>query len=322
MVAAVLLLGVALCLTSCGTPPSSETPVAPAEPAEPVKAIRVSGAWALYPLMLRWAEEYQKLHPEIHVGVWSGGTDKGVRNALEGVVDIGMVSWPVETGEDVHSMFWVPVARDAVIVVANAGNPVAAELADRGLKENHLAALWLGEAAVTWGSLVSKPAITSEVRAYTRSDFCGTAEAWAQCLGRHQEDLKGTRVLGEPAMVAAVQGNRLGIGFGNLSSVYNIDTGLPAAGLLPVPLDADGDGRITDAESFYGTHDAMKRAIAEGVYPCPPARDLSLVMKGEPEGLPREFLLWILTDGQEYVSEGGCVALPQERLNSAVEKLG
>jgi phosphate transport system substrate-binding protein len=322
MVTVMFSLSLALCLTSCGTPPSSETPVAPAEPAEPVKAIRVSGAWALYPLMLRWAEEYQRLHPEIHVGVWSGGTDKGIRDAREEVVDIGMVSVPIETAEDVHNMFWVPVARDAVVVVANAGNPVAAELADRGLKENHLAALWLAEAAVTWGSLVSKPAIASEVRVYTRSDFCGTAEAWAQCLGRHQEDLKGTRVLGEPAMVAAVQGNPLGIGFGNLSSVYSIDTGLPAAGLMAVPLDHDGDGRITDAESFYATHDAMKRAIVDGLYPCPPARDLSLVTKGEPEGLAREFLHWILTDGQEYVAEGGCVTLPQERLNAAVEKLG
>jgi phosphate transport system substrate-binding protein len=91
---------------------------------------------------------------------------------------------------------------------------------------------------------------------------------------------------------------------------------------MPIPADVDGDGRIGEAESFYGTRTDVKRAIAEGAYPSPPARDLSLLTKGEPQGLAREFLLWVLTDGQQYVDEAGYVELPQEKLSAALDKMG
>ena len=55
-------------------------------------------------------------------------------------------------------------------------------------------------------------------------------------------------------------------------------------------------------------------------YP-PPARDLNLVTEGRPEGLTREFVVWVLTDGQQYVDEAGYVALPPQKLSAALEKL-
>ena len=51
-------------------------------------------------------------------------------------------------------------------------------------------------------------------------------------------------------------------------------------------------------------------AIAAGVYPSPPARDLYFVVKGKP-GRPvlAEFLEWVLTEGQRYVAEMGYIAV-------------
>ena len=253
----VLLVGLALCLVSCGgaPPPSAETE-------QQVITIRVSGAWALYPMMLRWAEEYQKLHPDVQVGVWSGGTGKGVTEALGGTVDIGMVSRGVRPEEEKQGAFWVPVVRDAVVAMANAGNPVAADLAARGLTREQCAALWLGGKEATWGSLVARPEARQKVGVYIRSDICGAAEAWAQYLGKHQEDLSGASVYGDPGMVDALKGNPLGIGFNNLSYAYDAKTDKPVAGLMPIPIDINGDRQISESESFYGTRAEMKRAIA------------------------------------------------------------
>ena len=54
--------------------------------------IRVSGAWALYPMMVRWGEEFRKIHPKVRVDISAGGAGKGIADALAGLVDIGMVS--------------------------------------------------------------------------------------------------------------------------------------------------------------------------------------------------------------------------------------
>jgi len=54
--------------------------------------IRVSGAWALYPMMVKWAEEFKKIHPQVRIDVSAGGAGKGITDALTGLVDIGMVS--------------------------------------------------------------------------------------------------------------------------------------------------------------------------------------------------------------------------------------
>ena len=62
-------------------------------------------------------------------------------------------------------------------------------------------------------------------------------------------------------------------------------------------------------------------AIAAGAYPSPPARDLNLVTKGRPTGLTREFIVWCLTDGQQYVTETGYVPLPEGKLDEERKKI-
>jgi len=306
----------AVCLTSCGEAPPSRSPaVAPPE------TVRVSGAYALYPLMLRWAKEYQKLDPGVQVGVWSGGSGKGAIDALDGLVDIGMISRETTAEEQTQGAFWVPVATEAVVMVANASNPVAETLTRQGLTRDQCADLWFRATDVTWGSLVSRQDVAETVRVYARADRCGAAEIWAQYLGKREDDLVGAAVYGDPRMIEALQRDRLGIGFSNLRYAYDADTDRPVRDLLPVPIDMDGDGGIAESESFYETHTDMMRAIAAEAYPPPLARDLNLLTKGKPEGLTQEFVFWVLTEGQKYVTEEGYVELSQPKLEAAIDKV-
>lgn len=313
LVLVLLLAAIAVSLAACGTTPPPPT-------AQPLSEIRVSGAWALHPLMVRWAQEYQEIHADVQVGVWAGGSGKGLSDVLESAVDIGMVSREMGPEEEKRGVFWVPVARDAVVPVANSANPAASELAAMGLTRDQLAALWLREGDVTWGSLVGRPGIQETVLVCTRSDVCGAAEAWAQYLGGHREKVMGLGVRGDPHMVSAVQQDHRAIGYVNLNYAYDADTGLPAEGLLPVPIDGDGDRRIRESERFYRTRQDVKDAIASGLFPSPPARVLYLVTKGQPQGLTRDFIQWVLTEGQSYVDEAGYVELPQGQLDDALAK--
>ncbi len=296
-----------------------------AKPAPRTKAltgtIRVSGAWALYPMMVRWAEEFNKVHPKVRVEVSAGGAGKGVTDALGGLVDIGMVSREIRPEEEQRGGFWVPVVKDAVLPVANASNPVAQDLATRGLSQDQFAELWLSEKEVTWGSLVGAPEVKDKVRVFTRSDACGAAETWAKYLGKAQEDLQGLGIFGDPGIAQAVQKEPLGIGFNNLNYAYDTKTDQPIPGLLPVPIDINANRRIDPSEDFYATRLQLKQAIADGRYPSPPARDLNLLTKGKPTGIARDFLRWILTDGQRYADETGYVSLTRDKLDAALAKL-
>src|ERR1700749_3233090 len=54
--------------------------------------ISISGAFALYPLTVKWAEEFKKTHPGIKIDISAGGAGKGITDVLSNVTDIGLVS--------------------------------------------------------------------------------------------------------------------------------------------------------------------------------------------------------------------------------------
>jgi len=86
--------------------------------------IRISGAWALYPMMVKWSEEFQKVHPSIRIDVSAGGAGKGVTDALSGMVDLGMVSREIKKEEIEKGAFYIPLVKDAVFPAINEKNPL------------------------------------------------------------------------------------------------------------------------------------------------------------------------------------------------------
>lgn len=283
--------------------------------------IRVSGAWALYPMMVQWGEEFGKLHPKVRVDISAGGAGKGVADTLSGLVEIGMVSREISLEEIKQGAFFVPVVKDAVFATLNDGNPVFAKsLLLRGVKKKTFVDLWINGAALTWGEIVGTDA-KSRVQVYTRSDSCGAAETWAQYLGgKRQEDLKGVGVYGDPGLAEAVRKDVFGIGYNNLNYVYDAKTGLPLQGLQIIPIDVNENGKV-DPEEDLKTRTKALQAVRSGFYPAPPARDLYLTTKDRFKGPAKEFIRWILTDGQKFVDEMGYIKLKDDQIQEALKKL-
>jgi len=283
--------------------------------------ITISGAFALYPMMVRWGEEFKKLYPDVKFDISAGGAGKGMSDALAGAVDIGMVSREIYPEEEQKGAFWVPVTRDAVFVSINQKNPVWEDLRRKGVTQDAFIDIYITGKITTWGQVVGRPEVTNPIHVFTRSDACGAADAWAKYLGnKKQENLKGVAVYGDPGLLDAVVKDPLGIGYNNLNYIFDAQTGQPVAGAVIVPIDADGNGQADPAETYASKKEAMD-AVATGRYPSPPARDLNLVTKGKPTGLTKAFIAWILTDGQKYVDEVGYIALVKSKLDAASQKL-
>jgi phosphate transport system substrate-binding protein len=284
--------------------------------------IRVSGAWALYPMMVRWGEEFGKARPNVRVDISAGGAGKGAADAISGLVEIGMVSREIKPEEIKRGAFFIPVVKDAVFPPLNEGNPVFRKsLAEKGIQKKILFDLWINGRILTWGE-ISRNDCTHKVQVYTRSDSCGAAETWAQYLGgKKQEDLKGVGVYGDPGLAEAVGKDRYGIGYNNLNYAYDAKTGSPLAGLQILPIDFNENGKL-DPEEDLKTKDRAIHAVTSGFYPSPHARDLYLITKERFKGPAKEFTMWILMDGQKYVNEMGYIKLTNAQIQEALKTLG
>jgi phosphate transport system substrate-binding protein len=107
--------------------------------------LTISGAWALYPMVVRWSEEFHTLHPNVEFDISAGGAGKGMADTLAGAVDIGMVSRDVHPEEIAQGAFWVAVTKDAVVPTVNADNPYLARLQTQGLARATFEAIWMGQ---------------------------------------------------------------------------------------------------------------------------------------------------------------------------------
>lgn len=283
--------------------------------------ISLSGAFALYPLAVQWADEFQKLHPDVRIDLSAGGAGKGITDALADVVDLGMVSRELAPEEVKKGAVGFAVAKDAVVPTINAKNPNLKAVLQHGLSRDAAVGLWITGKTKTWGEIGGNDNKNGVV-VYTRSDACGAAETWAKWLGGKQEDLKGTAVFGDPGVAQAVQKDVNGIGLNNIGYAYDAKTGKPNPGILVAPIDVNNNGKIDPEENFYDTKAQIAKAIADGKYPSPPARDLYLVAHGNPtDPVVVAFLKYVLTKGQAAAAPQGYIAIGKEKVDKALKAL-
>jgi phosphate transport system substrate-binding protein len=306
----VLTLVIAIVLCSCGNSGSRK------------QKISISGAFALYPLTVKWAEIYMKEHPSVQIDISAGGAGKGMTDVLSEMVDVAMMSREVDSTEVEKGAFKIAVAKDAVVPVFNSSNPFAKEILEHGIDKNSLAKIYITGELTEWNSLGIKSSKPEEIHLFTRSDACGAATMWASYFGKNQEDLKGTGVFGDPGIADAVKNDMLGLGYNNIVYVFDTHSGKKNPGIEILPIDFNENGKIDSDENFYASIDRLADAIKENKYPSPPARNLYLITKGKPtKTAVLEFFNWILTSGQQYIEEAGYVKLPANIIQDEVQKI-
>ena len=283
--------------------------------------ITLSGAFALYPLAVKWTEEYGKINPEVRFNVSGGGAGKGMADALSGAVDLGMFSREIADEEKQQGVWWVGLTIDAVVPTISSQNPYLSVLRQQGLSREDFKAIFMDQTVKDWGKILNQPE-KAQMTIYTRSDACGAAETWAKYLGGHQENLAGIGIFGDPGMADAVAKDKLGMGFNNTIFAYDINTEKKRPGIEIAPIDINDNGMLDPEEDFYETFDGVLQAIGSGVYPSPPARELYFVAKGKPQKQATlDFIRWCLTEGQQYVKEAGYVPIDSEKIESYLKKL-
>jgi phosphate transport system substrate-binding protein len=282
-----LLLTPLLLSTSCGPATRAET-----ASDSPTAYIENKGSDTIVNLALAWAERYQSLHPNVRISVTGGGSGTGIASLINGTVDLANASRQIkaEEVEDAQSNGIEPVehiiARDAIAVIVNPENPV------NELTLKQISDIYSGKIN-NWTEVGGddRPIVrlSRETNSGTHVYFLETVLR----LGNSDDKtLFATNTLLLPSsegIVAEVRQNPNAIGYDGL-------------GYVPHDLKM-----IAIAEEEGGAYVLPSiPTVNDKTYPI--ARDLYMYTDGEPTGIVKEYLDWILSvEAQEIVAELGFV---------------
>jgi phosphate transport system substrate-binding protein len=281
----------------------------------------ISGAYALYPLVRKWSDDFIKIHPAVQIVVTKGGTGQGVDDLLAKKCQLAMISRPLTDEEQTEGIWVLPIAKEGVAPIVNQKNPYFKRILERGITPEKLIRLFTGDKPMTWGELLDTTA-KEKAAVYTRADESGAAVVWAGFLWKESTDLKGIKVTGDEEMIKSIQGNPLAIGFCNFSYAFDTSTGDRIKDIQVMPIDLDFDKIIDRKEVPFSNIKKAHRGLWLGYYPKNLTRELTFGSIGKPTDTAiLEFLDYALTTGQAEVASSGFCELNDVYIKNSLSNL-
>lgn len=254
--------------------------------------IQNKGSDTLVNVAQAWAEEYKEVNPSVAVAVTGGGSGTGISAMINGTVDIAnasrkMKDKEIEAARDngVDPVEWV-VGFDALAVFVHPNNPV------QGFTLQQLAGIYgEGGATGTWDQLgLEIPGCDSkEIVRVSRQNNSGTYVYFQEAvLGKGRDYKMGSRDMhGSKDVVDLVEHTPCAIGYSGLAYANEH---------VKMPCIAAAEGSDCLAPS--------SDSAIDGSYPI--ARPLFMYTAGQPEGVIKGYMDWILSDaGQCIIAEKG-----------------
>jgi len=114
----------------------------------------ITGAFALHPLVQKWADEFVKINPAVKIVVSTGGTGQGIEDLKSGKTQLAMISRPLTDSELQEGIWTIPVAKDGVAAIVNQKNPYIGRILERGLSPDEFLKVFTSDVQLKWGELL------------------------------------------------------------------------------------------------------------------------------------------------------------------------
>ena len=267
-VGAICLIVTAALLSGCGSVLNGHAVGRDSERSESVQPADLSGKLTLTgsstvaPLAAEIAKRFEAKHPEVRIDVQTGGSSRGITDALSEVADLGMASRALKPNEEEQGLVGHRLAVDGVSLIVNSENSIG------GLTKQQVVQLFTGE-ITDWSDLGGSDA---EVVVVNKAEGRATLEVFLQHFDLKNEQIQADVVVGDNQHgIKTVAGNPLAIGYVSIGAAQaEADLGTSIR-LVPV------DGVEPTAEN-----------VASGKFEV--TRPLLIVSKGAPTGLAAAFL--------------------------------
>jgi phosphate transport system substrate-binding protein len=270
------------------------------------------GSDTLANLMTLWAEDFNRVYPNVNIQIQAAGSSTAPPALTEGTSNLGPMSREmkddeIEAFEDKHGYkpTAIPVAVDALAVLVNKDNPI------KGLTMEQVDGIFsstnkCGAASIeTWGDAGVAAWGAKSIQLYGRNSVSGTYgyfKEHALCKGDFKSNVNEQP--GSASVVQSVTESVNGIGYSGM--------GYTTSGVKMVPLAKKG------STSFV---EATPENALNGTYPL--TRYLFVYVNKKPNQplapLENEFIKMVLSKtGQQSVIKDGYIPLPAKIVDKAL----
>lgn len=259
------------------------------------EVIYVESARFATPLLEKWASEYEKEYPEVEI-IFTKGRSSDEK------ADLSLVSSADDVTGGKSGQTVLLAGRYALLPVANAENPLLENSGRKGLNKDRLENLFFDKGVLDGLGDPSSEEQTREITVYSGHKPESFAGAVAAHFGYSTADFRGRKILGDDVfLIQAILKDQTGITFNSLNYVFDTETRKLKEGLALLPLDLKKNEREILAE---GNLDQIIALIEEQNIPLFPVENIGFVYKDNNRAA-KEFLRWILSEGQSYNHEYG-----------------
>lgn len=261
---------------------------------KPISIIENKGSDTIVNLALAWAEEYQLINPTVQLSVTGGGSGTGIAALINGTVDIANASRKMKDEEKETALLngsdpvEFVIARDAIAIIVNLENPVD------NLTLQQISDIYSGKIN-NWQEVGGEDRPIVRLSRETNS---GTHVYFLEVVIRLGQKENKTLFSQDTLLLPSSEGigaeirlNPNAIGYDGLGYVTD------DLKVIGVAITAGGKYILPSPES-----------VNNETYPI--ARDLYMYTNGQPSGIIKEYLDWILSsEAQLIVAELGFVPI-------------
>ena len=308
-----------------------------------------AGATFPYPLISKWVQEFHKIYPNITINYQAIGSGGGIRAIIEQTVDFAGSDAPLnreefENASAKGTILHIPETIGAVVIAYN----IPGLNGRLKLTGEIIADIYLGKISKWNDSKIAglNPDINlpdEEIIVVKRSDGSGTtyiftdylssvSEEWRSTIGKTKifnfvEDIgdRGLAAKGNQGVTGAIKQNPYSIGYIELA--YAIQNNIPVAmiknrdGYFVEPnittISAAAAGFAANLPKPWESWENVSIVNAPGKLAYPLSSFSYLLVYAEQEDYLKfialkKWLLWIITEGQEYADDLLYVPLPKE----------
>ena len=253
--------------------------------------IRVEGSDTMVNLAQAWAETYHGKRPEVSVQVLGGGSGVGIAALINGTCDMAdasrkMKDKELKLAEQQHGVAPTEhiVGFDALAVYVHKDNPIGS------ISIEELAGIYGdGGKIENWSALKGGPDL--EITRVSRQNNSGTYAYFREAVLGKKRDYKLGSIdqSGSKDVVALVSKTPGAIGYSGMGYAT------PEVKML----------KISKSKGEPGAAPTVENAV-DGSYPI--TRPLRIYTLGEPKGIIKDYLEWIMSaEGQKVVRDLGYV---------------
>lgn len=212
---------------------------------------------------------------------------------------------------------YVYMARYAILPVANSHSEFSKVYSAKGLNQDLIKQLFFHD---IFSDKKEQSIIKAPYTVYTRLQKAGAPITFSKHFGYQQKDIQGKSIAGaDEHLLKALLRDSTGLSYLPLNLLYDQKTGKLLEGITILPVDLNGNGKVSDDEKFYNDLSIVIQRLEEKsqkeISNVPMEYLNFSVDKNDSNPEAISFLKWVIQNGEKDLHAFGFLKPESSRLD-------